>query len=53
MKQILIHVSDLPKQLATKNKIEPLGSQKLGFESEQLKVIGLGYLIMPFGTKNL
>jgi hypothetical protein len=28
---------------------KPLGSQKVGLGSKQPKVIGLGYLIMPFG----
>jgi hypothetical protein len=33
-KQIPIHVNDQPKKPATRVKIEPVGSQKVGHESE-------------------
>ncbi len=46
MKQTLIHVSDLPKKLATGDKIKPLGSQSVGLESEQPKVIWFGHLLV-------
>jgi hypothetical protein len=52
-KQIPIHVNDSPKKLATKDKTKPLGFQRVGLKSEQLKVTGLGYLIVPFRMKKL
>jgi hypothetical protein len=39
-------VSDPPKKPITGDKIEPLSSLKVGFESEQPRVIELGCLIM-------
>lgn len=33
-KQIPTHVNDQPKKSATRVKIEPIGSQKVGHESE-------------------
>jgi len=53
VKQIPIHVNDSPKKLATKDKTKPLGFQRVGLKSEQLKVTGLGYLIVPFRMKKL
>ncbi len=52
-KQIIVHVGDSPKKPTTRDKTEPLGSQKEEHESEQHKVTGLGYFVMPLGTKNL
>ncbi len=48
MKQNFVHVNNLPKKLATEEKIKPLSFQKVGLESKQPGVIGLGYFIMPF-----
>jgi hypothetical protein len=39
-------VNDPPKKPVTGDKIEPLSSLKVGFESEQPRVIELGCLIM-------
>jgi hypothetical protein len=50
-KQTPICVNDPPKKLATRGKIEPLGSQKVGHESRHLRVTWLGHLIVPFGTR--
>ncbi len=47
-KQNFVHVNNLPNKLATREKIKPLSSQKVGLESRQPGVIGLGYFIMPF-----
>jgi hypothetical protein len=47
LKQNFAHVGNLSKKLATGEKTKPLSSQKVGFESKQPGVIGLGYLIMP------
>jgi hypothetical protein len=41
-KQTPIHVGDLPKKLATRDKIEPLGSQRM--------VTWLRHFILPLGT---
>jgi hypothetical protein len=41
----------LPQKPITKDKIEPLGSQAVGLESEQLGVTWLEHLVMLFGTK--
>ncbi len=51
MKQIPTHVGDPPKKLATEDKIEPLGSQRVRLESGQHEVTWLGHFIMPFGTR--
>ncbi len=48
VKQNFVHVNNLPKKLATEEKIKPLSFQKVGLESKQPGVIGLGYFIMPF-----
>jgi len=45
--QILAHVNDLPKKLPTRGKIEPLGFQRVGHESEYLGVTSLGHLLVP------
>jgi hypothetical protein len=39
-------VHDPPKKPATRDKIEPLGFQKVGPKSEQLGVTGLGHLVV-------
>jgi hypothetical protein len=44
-------VSDLLRKLITGDKIQPLSSQRVGPESEQLGVIRLGYYVMPFKMK--
>jgi hypothetical protein len=47
-KQTPICISNPPKKLTTKGKIEPLGFQRVGHESEHLGVTWLGHLVMPF-----
>jgi hypothetical protein len=47
-KQIPIRLGNPPKKLTTGDKIKPLSFQKVGLESKQPGVIGLGYFIMPF-----
>jgi len=47
MKQTHARVGNLPNKCATQDKIEPLGFQKVGPKSEQLRVTLLGHLIMP------
>jgi hypothetical protein len=42
--------SDPPKKPTIRNKIKSLGSQRVGFESTQTRVIKFKYLEMPFGT---
>jgi hypothetical protein len=39
-------------KFAIKENTEPLSSQKVGLESGQPRVIGLGYFIMPFRMGN-
>jgi hypothetical protein len=43
------HVSNPPKMLATKDKIEPLGSQKVRPKNKQLRVTRLMYFVVPYG----
>ncbi len=43
-----VHVGNLPKKFATGDKIEPLNSQRVGLESEQLGVTWFGHLVVPF-----
>jgi hypothetical protein len=50
--QIPIRVCNSPKKLATKDKIKPLGFQRVGSESGQPRLTRLRYFIMPFGTGN-
>ncbi len=47
MKQTFACLCDLPKKLATKDKIEPLGFQRVGPKNEQPKVT---WPIVPFRT---
>ncbi len=49
-KQTLVHVSDPPKKLATRDKTKPLGFQRVGPESEQPRVIWLEHLLVLFRT---
>jgi hypothetical protein len=49
MKQTPILVGDLLKKHATREKIEPLGFQRVGLKSKQPKVTRFKYLVMPFG----
>jgi len=51
MKQTFAHVGNPLKKLAIKDKIEPLGSQMVGLESEHLGVTWFGYLGVLFGTR--
>jgi hypothetical protein len=53
VKQILANVSNLRRslQLATRDKIEPLGFQRLGLESKQPGVTWFRHLVVLFGTK--
>ncbi len=51
MRQTLAHVGNLPKKLVTRDKTKLLGSQRVGLESGQFKVIGFVHLIVPFGTR--
>jgi hypothetical protein len=44
-------VDDSPKKLIIKDKIQPLGSQRMGLKSEQPRVTWPMYLITPFGMK--
>jgi hypothetical protein len=48
-KQTLVHVGDLPKKHVIRDKIEPLGFQKVGLESEQLEVTWFRHFVMLFG----
>jgi hypothetical protein len=50
-KQTPTRVNDPPKKLATRGKIEPLGSQRVGYESGHFKVTWLRHLVVPFGTR--
>jgi hypothetical protein len=49
VKQIFARVVDLLKKPPTRDKIEPLGFQKVGLKNGQLGVTWLKYLVMPFG----
>jgi hypothetical protein len=51
MKQTPIHIGDLLKKLATKNKIESVKSQKMVPESGQLGITGLGHFVITSKTK--
>jgi hypothetical protein len=48
-KQTPVRVSDPLKKPTTGGKIEPLGSQRVGHESEHLGVTWLGHLVVPSG----
>jgi len=43
----------LPKKLAIRDKIKPLGSQRVGLENKQPGVTCLGHFIVPFGMGKL
>ncbi len=49
--QTFAHVNDPPKTFATRDKIEPLGSQKVGLENGQLGRIGCGCFVVQCGMK--
>jgi hypothetical protein len=49
VRQTPIHVGGPPNMLATKDKIEPLSSQKVGHQNKQPRVKRLVYFIMPYG----
>jgi hypothetical protein len=51
VKQTLAHISNLPKKPTTRDKIEPLGSQRVGLESEQHGVTWFKPLVVLFGTR--
>jgi len=44
--QIPNHVGNPPKKHATRDKTEPLGFQKVGFESGKFGVIGCGCFVV-------
>jgi len=48
-KQKISRVNDLPNKLATRDKTEPIGSQKVGHENGHLRVTWLGHLVMSSG----
>jgi hypothetical protein len=48
-KQILTCVDDLPNKHAIRDKIKPLGSQKVGLENGQPRVTWLKHFVVPFG----
>jgi hypothetical protein len=50
-KQIPIHVDDLPNKPITRDKIEPLGSQRVGPKNRQLGVTWLKHFIMSSEMK--
>jgi hypothetical protein len=50
-KQIHAHVGDPPRKLLTKDKIEPLGFQKVGPKSGQLGVTGFECFVVQFEMK--
>jgi hypothetical protein len=50
-KIIFACVNDLRKKLAIRNKIEPLGFHRVGFENKQLGVTWFRHLVMLFGTR--
>jgi len=45
-------VGDPPKKLATRDKIEPLNSQRVGPDGKQSRVTRFEYFVMPFRTGN-
>jgi hypothetical protein len=47
--QILARVNNLPNKLATGDKIEPLGFQRVGLETKQLGVTWFGHLVVLSG----
>jgi hypothetical protein len=47
MRQTFARVGELLEKLATRNKIEPLGFQKVRPESGKLGIIGLEHFILP------
>jgi hypothetical protein len=49
VRQILIHVGNPTKMPATKDKIEPLSSQKVGPKNKQPKVTRLMYFEVLYG----
>jgi hypothetical protein len=49
MRQIPIYVGDPLEMHATRDKIETLGSQKVGPKNKQLGVIRFVYFIVPYG----
>jgi hypothetical protein len=49
-KQTPIRVSNPPKKFTTKGKIQPLGFQRVGHQSEHLGVTWFGHMGMPFKT---
>ncbi len=50
-RQFFAHVGNPPNKLTIGDKTKPLGSQRVGPKSRQPRVIGLGYLVVPFGTR--
>jgi hypothetical protein len=50
-KQTPTRLSDPPKKPITKDKTKPLGSQRVGPESEQLGVTWFRHLVIRFGTR--
>jgi hypothetical protein len=48
-KHILAHIGNLTKKPTTGDKIELLGSQKVGPESKQPRVTWLRHIALPFG----
>ncbi len=50
-KETFACVGNLPKKLITKERIEPLGSQRVGTKNKQPKVTWPMYLITLFGTE--
>jgi hypothetical protein len=51
VRQILARVGDPLKKPATRDKIKPLGFQRVGLEVRQLGVTWFAYPIVPFGTR--
>jgi hypothetical protein len=49
--QICALVDEMLKKLATRDKIEPLGFQRVGLENGQLGVIGCGCFVVQYGMK--
>jgi hypothetical protein len=49
-KQTPTRVNNPPKKLSTRGKIEPLGFQRVGHQSEHLGLTWRGHLVMPFKT---
>ncbi len=50
-KQTHARVGNLPKKPTIRDKIKPLGSQRVGPESGQPKLTRFEYLIVPCGTR--